>query len=380
MVARPQNKNTPLPSPLFKAENLRIGLQDPAFDLSLQKGETLILLGTDMAALSLLLDVLAGFQPCLGGTLMLNESDIAHTSAGKRGITLVSDRDPLFPHLTVRANINFACRAQRQDSGTAAANTAHLISLLGLDDVATALPKKLSPEKTLRTKIARALACKTDLLLLDDPLSALDVTAARRTEALLSRLQNALGLSVIRSEGRQDIALRSGGVIALFKGRALLQAASAAALYERPANAAVATLFGNANALVGQITDEYDDLYTVHLACGGVVEASAPLHEQEHALQVGDTCTVCVRPDRISPFFGKNSLVDDEGTAIRGTLIETLHLGDHIRMKIRCDDGTEIEIHRPPIQAQKITKNGTPVELAWPAAQATVFPLEVDLY
>ncbi|GBR45490.1 ABC transporter ATP-binding protein [Neokomagataea thailandica] len=381
MVARLQNTHKPAPSALFKVENLRIGLQDKACDLELIKGETLVLLGTDMAALALLLDIIAGFQPCIGGRLTLNGVDITPCPAGKRRIALVSERDPLFPHLTVRANINFACRAQQQDKGTAAANTAHLISLLGLDDVATLLPKMLSTEKQLRTKLARALAYKGDVLLLDDPLSSLTVPAARRVEALLTRLQRALGLSIIRSEGRQEIALRSDGIIALFNGRTLLQSAPASILYERPISAYVATLFGNANALTGQITDEYDDIYTVHLACGGVVEASSSLHEHAHKLHIGDTCMVCVRPDRISPFFGKNLISsDDELPPVQGTLIETLHLGDHIRMKVRCADGTDIEIHRPPIQAQKIPKNGTQTTIAWPAAQATVFPLEVDLY
>ncbi|MBR0559817.1 ABC transporter ATP-binding protein [Neokomagataea sp. TBRC 2177] len=364
----------------FKAENLRIGLQGTVFDLELVKGETLVLLGTDMTALALLLDTIAGFQPCMGGSLMVNAVDITDLPPQKRRVTLVSERDPLFPHLTVHENISFACRAQGQDKKTASANAAHLVSLLGLDDAVRTLPKHLSLEKKIRTKIARALACKSDILLLDDPLSGLDVHAARRIDVLISRLQRALGLSIIRSEERQEAALRSGSVIALFEERILLQADTAATLYERPINATVATLFGGANALVGQIIDEYDDVYTVHLACGGVVEASASLHEHTHNLKVGDTCMVCVRPDRISPFFGRSSLGGDEGEpSVRGILMKSLHLGDHIRMTIRCENGTEIEIHRPPIQAQKIPKNGTPAEIAWPATQATVFPLEVDL-
>lgn len=381
MARRPQNDRPSHASPLFDVKNLSIGLQAPSFDLTLHQGETLVLLGTDMAALSLLLDMFAGFQPCLGGLVNLNDRNIANDPPGKRPLALVSERDPLFPHLSVRANIDFACRAQKQDAGTAAANTTQLLSLLGLDDVAQLRPKKLTPEKILRTQLARALGKKPDLLLLDDPLSQLDVPSARRMEALLFRLQRALGLTIIRSEGRQEAALRSGGVIALFNGRNLLQTAPAAMLYERPASAHVATLFGGANALIGQITDDYDDVYTIHLACGGVIEASRSLNEDVPALQVGDTCTVCIRPDRISPFFGKNTLMDDhEQTPLRGTLTQTTHLGDHVRMRIRCDDGTEIEVHRPPLQAQKIPKNGIATELAWPAAQATAFPAEADLY
>ncbi|QDH25525.1 TOBE domain-containing protein [Neokomagataea tanensis] len=365
----------------FQADDLRIALQEESFSLNISRGETLILFGTDMPALSVLVDIISGFHPSLGETLTISGKDISSLPTGERRLSLVSNRENLFPHLSVCENVEFACLAQQQDKKSVPARANHLLSLLALDGVRTKYPRNLSDEEKLRTKLAQSLARSPDLLILDDILAGLSVATARRIEFLLTRLQKALALTILRTESRQESALRSGGYIAFFSGRRLLQVSSPADLYERPETATVATLFGGSNALVGQIIDDYDDVYTIHLACGGVVEACKPLSEKATASQVGDTCLVCVRPDRISPFFGKNSLQEEsEHPPVRGILTEVLHLGVHVRMIIRCDNGIEIELHRPSVQAQRIPKLGTAVELAWPASHALAFPLEADLY
>lgn len=365
-------------APALRLEALRAGLRGEAFDLSVSEGKTVTAYGTDEAALSGLLDLIAGFSPPMGGRVLVQETDVTSRPAGQRSIVLISTRDPLFPHLNTRSNIVFALRAQGQSLAEADAGAGRMMSLLGLDGLGNLSPQDLNPEQTFRAMLARALVTAPTILLLDNPYGGLDIHAGRRIASLLSKLSRARNLSVLQSVTRKEDALRAGGQIALFNEEALLQCGTAAELYDRPSDVGVATLFGEANALTGQVLDIADDVARVQLACGGIVEALA----SDDTLQEGHACLVCVRPDRISPFFGSQSLGldDEEAPPVRGTLTDSVHLGDHIRMRVRCPDGTEIELRRPPLQAQKLPRAGAAVQLAWPAGHATAFPLRADLY
>ncbi|EHH68124.1 ABC transporter ATP-binding protein [Gluconobacter morbifer] len=361
--------------PVLRIERLQTQSRQSPFGLLLPAGQRLTLFGDNSAALSHILDVIAGFAPRLDGRISVNGKNVSTLPPGQRGIAVVSPRDPLFSHLDVRQNIAFPLRASGRSATEATATAGRMLSLLGLDGAAGKSPRDLTAEETLRAQLARALVGGPTVLLLDDPLSGLDAPAARRTTSLLTTLTRALELSIVHAVSRRDDALQSGGQIAVFQDQVLLQCADAARLYDRPASIEVATLFGEANALTGQVLDIADDVARVHLACGGIVEAMA------EGVQDGEACLVCVRPDRISPFFGAQGLsVDDGDVPVRGTLANSAHLGDHVRLKVRCPNGTEIELWRPPLQAQKIPRNGTPVELAWPPSHATAFPLRADLY
>lgn len=377
MAPKQRSTRPSRPKPVLEVAGLRAAIDAPPVDLSLQPGATLTLFGNQPATLSRLLDVLAGFLPSLGGTITVSGENVTSRPPAERRMRIVSPRDPLFPHLNLRDNIAFSLRASRQGRTEARAAAGRMISLLGLDGIAGLRPAELSPEQSLRVRLARALVTSPDVLLLDGPLHTLDPHAARRIPILLGTLSRALNLSVIQSVSRREDALRSGGEIAVFHDNRLLQCADAARLYDRPNCVEVATLFGETNTLPGQVLDIGDDVARVHLACGGIVDAMAAENLAE-----GQECLVCVRPDRISPFFGAHGLgMDEEGeTPVRGVLTDSTHLGDHIRMRVRCAEGTEIELRRPPLQAQKIPAPGTAVQLAWPAAHATAFPPGVGMY
>lgn len=372
----PKQRST-RPSPVLEVADLRTALDAPPLNLSLRSGTTLTLFGNKPAALSRLLDVLAGLLPHLGGTITVSGANVTSRPPAERRVRLVSPRDPLFPHLDLRDNIAFGLRASRQSRTDALAAAGRMISLMGLDGIAELKPSELNAEQSLRARLARALVTSPDVILLDDPLHMLDPHAARRIPMLLATLSRALNLSVIHAVSRREDALRSGGEIAVFHNTTLLQCADAACLYDRPACVEVATLFGETSTLTGQVLEIGDDVARVHLACGGIVEAMAA-----EDLSEGQECLVCVRPDRISPFFGAQGLgMDEDGeTPVRGILTESIHLGDHIRMRVRCAEGTEIELRRPPLQAQKIPATGTVVQLAWPAAHATAFPPGAGMY
>ena len=377
MAPKKRSARPSRPASVLEVSGLRAAINAPPVDLSLRPGTTLTLFGNQPAALSRLLDVLAGFLPHLGGTITVSGENVTTRAPADRKMRIVSPRDPLFPHLDLRDNVAFSLRANRQSKSEAQAAAGRMISLMGLDGIAGLRPAELTAEQSLRARLARALVASPDILLLDDPLHALDPHAARRISLLLATLSRALNLSVIHAVSRREDALRSGGEIAVFQDSTLLQCADAATLYDRPDCVEVATLFGETNTLTGQILDIGDDIARVQLACGGIVDAMA-----SEDLTEGQECLVCVRPDRISPFFGSQGLgMDEDGDVpVRGILTDSIHLGDHIRMRVRCAEGTEIELRRPPLQAQKIPASGTAVQLAWPAAHATAFPLGIGMY
>ncbi|MBF0860417.1 ABC transporter ATP-binding protein [Gluconobacter sp. LMG 31484] len=377
MAPKKRSARPSQPAPVLEVSGLRAAINAPPVDLSLRPGTTLTLFGNQPAALSRLLDVLTGFLPHLGGTITVSGENVAARAPADRRMRIVSPRDPLFPHLDLRDNVAFSLRASRQSKSEAQAAAGRMISLMGLDGIAGLRPAELTAEQSLRARLARALVASPDILLLDDPLHALDPHAARRISLLLATLSRALNLSVLHTVSRREDALRSGGEIAVFQDSTLLQCADAATLYDRPACVEVATLFGETNTLTGQILDIGDDVARIQLACGGIVDAMA-----SEDLTEGQECLVCVRPDRISPFFGSQGLgMDEDGDVpVCGILTDSIHLGDHIRMRVRCAEGTEIELRRPPLQAQKIPTSGTAVQLAWPAAHATAFPLGIGMY
>lgn len=369
---------------------VRAGLDAPPFDLSIVPGEGLALLGDRADILSALLDRIAGLAPSLGGRIAAGGRDVTLLPPGRRGVALVSRRDPLFPNMDLRDNVAFALRATGATRDAARAGAARMIALTGLEGLESARPGTLTRAQAIRAAVARALGTGNAVLLLDDPFHGLEESEGRRLASLLATLRRALGLAVIQAVPRREEALRAGGRVALFRGARMIQCASAAILYERPASPDVAAFFGEANVLPGRILAlSPDDVARVRLACGATVEAVAPgegPEAEEPLLAEGDECVVCVPPDRISPFFGPfpddgSPLAGEDGLSpVRGAVIDAVHLGDHVRLRVRCEDGSEIELRRPPLTGGRLPRPGASVHLAWPPGHAALFPLRPDLY
>ncbi|RUT24860.1 ABC transporter ATP-binding protein [Asaia sp. W19] len=360
--------------PLLLLDNLCLFYGSEAFTLSVTEGEALSLMGEEPGVLSRLCDILAGFDKPVGGRILLAGQDMTTCLPERRPIVLVSPRDPVFGHLGVSENIGFPLRVQGARPDTLHARIARVMALTGLEALATTRADRLTPEQALRLKLARALAYAPAILVLDDVLSGLDMRSAAKARQLLSTLQRALGLSMIyAARGRED-ALWLGGRIALFDRETLIQCADAATLLERPSDPRSAGLFGEANLLTGRVLAIEEDIARVHLACGGVVEAMA-----DEALEEDSLCTLCVRPDRMTPLFGTTVAGDDDTPPLVASIQSVLHAGDQIRLRLRLADGAEIDMRRPLLQSMRAIKPGATLQLAWQASQAVAFPMKDDL-
>ncbi|NVN05746.1 ABC transporter ATP-binding protein [Asaia spathodeae] len=344
------------------------------FSMRLGQGEALSLLSNDPQGLSLFCDVLAGFAIPEGGSIFLDGQDVTSVPPEQRGIVLVSPRDPVFGHLDVADNIALALRAKGAAAQLVDTTVRKMLALVGLDAQSDQRADLLTPEQTVRLKLARALAGAPSVLVLDGLLSELDLRAAGKTRDLVARLQRALGLTLVHAAHSREDALWLGGRIALFDRHALVQCADAATLMERPSDARSASLFGEANLLTGRVLEIEDDIARIHLACGGVVEAMADAELAEDAL-----CILCIRPDRMTPLFGAPMAGDDEPAPLMASIQSVLHTGEHIRFRLRLADGGEIEMRRPLLQSMRGVTQGASLQLAWQASQAVAFPMKDDL-
>ncbi|WP_084294631.1 ABC transporter ATP-binding protein [Asaia prunellae] len=305
---------------------------------------------------------------------MLDDHDIASLLPERRPIALISSRDPVFGHLNVAENIAFPLRVRGNTAQEINATLAKVLALVGLDALSNDDASQLTPEQVLRVKLGRVLAYAPSVVIMDNIMEGLDLRAAAKTRQLISRLHRALGLTLIYAARNREDALWLGGRIAVFDGQTLLQCADAATLLERPSDPRGAALFGEANLLTGRVLRIDDDIARIHLACGGVVEAMADAALTEDAL-----CTICIRPDRMTPLLGAPLAGDDEPPPLLATIQSILHTGEHIRFRLRLADGAEIEMRRPSLQSMRGMTQGTALQLAWQASQAVAFPMKDDL-
>lgn len=341
-------------------------LRDVSFGLA--AGGCLALLGDRQAGGSLLLDVVAGHEAASSGRITCNGVVIDRLAASKRRFGMVSTRDPLFPHLSVRGNIDFALNASGTRPAERERRVDEALALLGLEALAEQRPAALDDAARIRAAIARVVVFDPQAILLDDPFATLDPAPRQSLQRMLRRLMRARNLTVLLTTGDRDEALLLGNEIGILDGGRLHQVGSAPTLLDRPADPTVAHRLGDANLLTGRIVRVDDEVALVRLSCGHEMEA-----EPAEALQDGALCVLCVRPDRIAIAFINRPGLEPATDSLPGTLIEAIHLGDHLRLRFRLEDGSELLVRRPPAAIAGELRADRPALLAWQPHQARVF-------
>ncbi len=344
--------------------------------LTLAAGECVALLTQSPADASSLIDRLAGHGSPAAGRMLVDGRDITGQAPGRRRIGVISSRDPLFGHLTVRGNVAFPLVVSRVRDPERAHRVRQALALTGLEALAGRRAVPLGAAEAIRAALARILVSDPAVLLLDDPLGALDPGPRRAMHHLLRRLVSARGLSLLLVTRDREEALMMGDRIGILEGWSLRQLGTAAELLDRPADEIVASGFGEANSLIGKVEWVEDDVARVRLSAGTSVEAM-PAGD----LAAGATCVVCVRPERVAIAFvrdGGDPLRGDmlDAGALPGTLTDMVHLGDHLRLRFRLHGGGELLVRRPASQPTAGLRPDRPALLAWQAAHAVAFAQE----
>ncbi|WP_156722754.1 ABC transporter ATP-binding protein [Streptomyces apocyni] len=224
-------------------------------DLTVEPGELLALLGPSGCGKTTALRVIAGFETPDAGEVLVDGEDITRVPANRRDAGMVFQSYSLFPNLSARDNVAFGMRVRKVPAAQRAARAAELLELVGLPEHGDRYPHQMSGGQQQRVALARALALEPRVLLLDEPLSALDAKVRLTLREEIRRLQLSLGITTIFVTHDQEEALSMADRVAVLNAGRLEQCAAPSELYERPATAFVAEFVGTMNRLPGRMTD-----------------------------------------------------------------------------------------------------------------------------
>ncbi|MGW2487412.1 ABC transporter ATP-binding protein [Streptomyces sp. NPDC001606] len=297
-------------------------------DLTVRPGEFLALLGPSGCGKTTALRMLAGFEHPDAGAVLVDGEDVTHVPAHRRDAGMVFQSYSLFPHLSAVDNVAFGLRMRGVRTAERRARAAELLELVGLGDKRERYPHQLSGGQQQRIALARALALRPRVLLLDEPLSALDAKVRLTLREEIRRLQQELGITTLFVTHDQEEALSVADRVAVMRAGRLEQCAEPAELYGRPATAFVAEFVGTMSRIPGELAD-------------GTVQVLGQRLPAEGEVPDGEV-DVLVRPEAL------RVRADEQGTA---RVVATSFLGAVVRVSVRLADGTEAKADLPAHEA-----------------------------
>ena len=319
--------------------------------LSIGGGEVFVLLGGSGSGKTTLLRTLGGFIAPSAGRITLGGQDITRLPPHRRPVNTTFQSYALFPHMTVADNVAFGLRRQGVPKAEVARRVAELLALVRLGEFAGRRPDALSGGQRQRVALARALAPRPRLLLLDEPMSALDRNLREATRHELLRVQRETGTTFVLVTHDQDEALAMATRIGLLNEGRLEQVATPAEIYERPATRYVAAFMGGANIRDVRVMDAGPDA-VLDMPGVGVVHArgAAPTGAAYMAL----------RPERLR--------LDGDGVnRAAGTVVQVAYRGDIVDVAVRLVDGSVLNVSRPLTEgAGALPEPGRATVVAWP--------------
>ncbi len=338
----------------------------PGLDLEVAPGGTLVLLGPAGAGKTAVLDVLAGFVRPAAGEVWLDGRPARGLPPHRRGLGLVLAQDGPLPHLTVAGTIRFALAARGGAGGDDAVGA--IMRSFGLAGLGDRRGADLSPEQRVRAALARALAGAPRLALLDEPFAALDLLVRERVLGDLMAVLGATGTAAVLATRDAPLALAWGGPALVLEDGAVLQSGPVQALYDAPASERVARLLGEANCLPGRVEGIEDDVITVRLACGPLVEAAAA------DAPPGQPCLLLVRPERIAIAAGTPA---EMGVgALPATVTARAERGGQVRLILALGEKRPVPliVTRPAGVPLAGLAPGQAAAIAWQPRHARVLP------
>ena len=327
-------------------------------NLDIAHGEFVTMLGPSGSGKTTCLMMLAGFETATHGDIILDGNPINNVPPHKRDIGMVFQNYALFPHMTVAENLAFPLQVRRTSKAEIDKRVSTALDMVQLGAFGNRRPAQLSGGQQQRVALARALVYEPKLVLMDEPLGALDKQLRENMQYEIKHLHDRLGISVVYVTHDQSEALTMSDRVAVFDDGIIQQLAPPDMLYEQPENAFVAQFIGENNRLMGKVTAiDGDGTCTVDLADGaGSVRASAI-----NVRSVGDATTLSLRPERveINPEPGSRANMFD------GTVEELIYLGDHIRTRCAVCGSRDFIVKVPNAHGHQILAEGAPVRVGW---------------
>jgi len=338
------------------------------FSLDIAEGERFILLGPSGCGKTTLLRMIAGFEtPDRGGIFIAGEN-VVSLPVERRPVGFIFQNHALFGHMTVYDNIAVGPRVRGEDERHIRERIESLIAITRLKGLEGAYPGRLSGGESQRVAIARALANRPKLLLLDEPLSALDPSLRKSLRQELVEMQQALGITFLFVTHDQEEAMELADRMGILEGGRLLQAGTPAKLYENPASPFVAGFIGEGNRLTGTVIKQTANAVRIDFGEG------LKLHALSLASwQAGERVSGFIRPPRLS-FHAAGADLPEGGNRIPAVVRRTTFFGDHFLLVVEVEGGARLSVtHRPEAGASDGVLAGARGVLHIPEASLLLF-------
>jgi len=325
-------------------------------NLDIEAGEFVTMLGPSGSGKTTCLMMLAGFETATHGEIELGGRPINNIPPHKRGIGMVFQNYALFPHMTVAENLTFPLKVRKMSQGEIDEKVGRALDMVQMRAFADRKPAQLSGGQQQRIALARALVFEPELVLMDEPLGALDKQLREQMQYEIKHIHENLGVTVVYVTHDQSEALTMSNRVAVFNDGVIQQLAPPDDLYERPDNAFVAQFIGENNTLNGTVKAIDGDTCTIEVDGGHIVQANTI-----NVAGVGERSTLSLRPERveISPPEGKYPNV------FEATVEELIYLGDHIRTRaVVCGDD-DFVVKVPNASGHVHLQEGETVKFGW---------------
>jgi spermidine/putrescine transport system ATP-binding protein len=336
-----------------------------AVDLTVQSGEFFTLLGASGSGKTTLLRLIGGFERPNTGQIWLGNQDVTSLPPHQRQVHTVFQDYALFPHLSVFDNIGFSLNVQRLPKPEVLERVQEALKLVQLPHLAARFPAQLSGGQQQRVAIARAIVDRPKVLLLDEPLSALDAKIRVELREELKQLQRQTGISFIYITHDQEEALALSDRIAVMREGKILQVGTPLAIYEQPADLYVAEFIGRANFLAGT-------LVSVDAMCGQVqVGEQLVMGTLTTALEPGCQVRLVVRPENI------HVSADHSALGLPATIRLSQYLGyaTHYILHSSIENLQVLELRR---RGTRLYHEGDNVYLSWDCSEALIFAADIE--
>ena len=334
-------------------------------DLDIRRGEFLTLLGPSGSGKTTTLMMLAGFESPTAGEILLDGRPITRTPPHKRDFGMVFQNYALFPHMTVGQNVAYPLTVRKVPAAAREAQVARALAMVRLQGMAERFPAQLSGGQQQRVALARALVFEPQLVLMDEPLGALDKQLREHMQIELKELHRQLGVTFVFVTHDQGEALTMSDRVAVFNNGVIQQIDAADRMYETPANRFVAGFIGDGTMLQGTVAEAGAGRCVVALPDGRRLSGV-----DVNGATTGAAAVAGIRPERLVVHAAQAAAQDN---VLRAQVRSIVYFGDHLRLMCHVADGQEPAVAKLALSAAAIPRPGDDVWLEFPSDLTRVY-------
>ena len=326
-------------------------------NLTMPRGEFLTMLGPSGSGKTTCLMMLAGFETATHGDIKLDGISINNIPPHKRGIGMVFQNYALFPHMTVAENLAFPLEVRKMPKSERESKVKTALEMVQMGEFGGRRPAQLSGGQQQRVALARALVFEAELVLMDEPLGALDKQLREHMQFEIKRIANNLGITVVYVTHDQTEALTMSDRVAVFDDGRIQQLAPPDQLYEAPENSFVAQFIGENNTLEGVVKEIVNGVALVQLDDGKLIDCN-PINVSK----AGERTRVSIRPERVE--FNKKRLQKGAHT-LKAEVLEFIYMGDIFRTRLRVAGNDEFIVKTRNAPDQVRLEPGAEIDIGW---------------